>query len=85
MCKIIYILYIYNFTHIYIMDTLFYSYVAEPYKRVDSANEFKLNAGECAWPKTMEEDKRRDNRYNKSDDFIAGITNVYVNVRGGCM
>ena len=33
----------------------------------------------------MEEDKRRDNRYNKSDDFIAGITNVYVNVRGGCM
>ena len=33
----------------------------------------------------MEEDKRQDNRYNKSDDFIAGITNVYVNVRGGCM
>ena len=33
----------------------------------------------------MEEDKRRDNRYNKSDDFIAGIANVYVNVRGGCM
>ena len=33
----------------------------------------------------MKEDKRRDNRYNKSDDFIAGITNVYVSVRGGCM
>ena len=33
----------------------------------------------------MKGDKRRDNRYNKSDDFIAGITNVYVNVRGGCM
>ena len=33
----------------------------------------------------MKEDKRRDNRYNKIDDFIAGITNVYVNVRGGCM
>ena len=29
--------------------------------------------------------KRQDNRYNKSDDFIAGITNEYVNVRGGCM
>ena len=33
----------------------------------------------------MKEDRRRDNRYNKSDDFIAGITNVYVNIRGGCM
>ena len=33
----------------------------------------------------MKVDKRRDNRYNKSDVFIAGITNVYVNVRGGCM
>ena len=33
----------------------------------------------------MEEDKRWDNRYNKSDDFIARITNVYVNVCGGCM
>ena len=33
----------------------------------------------------MEEDKRQDNRYNESEDFIAGITNVYVNVRGGCM
>ena len=29
--------------------------------------------------------KRQGNRYNKSDDFIAGITNVYVNVRGSCM
>ena len=29
--------------------------------------------------------RRQVNRYNKSDDFIAGITNVYVNVRGGCM
>ena len=28
---------------------------------------------------------RQDNRYNKSDDFIVGITSVYVNVRGGCM
>ena len=33
----------------------------------------------------MKGDKRQDNRYNKSDDFIAGTTNVYVNVRGGCM
>ena len=33
----------------------------------------------------MKGDKRRDNRYNKSEDFIAGITNAYVNVRGGCM
>ena len=33
----------------------------------------------------MKEDKRRDNKYIKSDDFIAGITNVYVNVRSGCM
>ena len=33
----------------------------------------------------MKGDRRRDNRYNKSDDFIAEITNVYVNVRGGCM
>ena len=33
----------------------------------------------------MKEDKRRDNRYNKSDGFIGGITTVYVNVRGGCM
>ena len=33
----------------------------------------------------MKGDKRRDNRYNKSNDFIAGITNVYVNFRGGCM
>ena len=33
----------------------------------------------------MKEDKRRGNRYNKSDDFIAGITNVYVDVRGSCM
>ena len=32
----------------------------------------------------MEEDKKQDNRCNKSEDFIAGITNVYVNVRGGC-
>ena len=34
---------------------------------------------------SLEGNKRQDNRYNKSDDFIAGITNVYVNVRGGCM
>ena len=33
----------------------------------------------------MKEDRRWDNRYNKSDVFIARITNVYVNVRGGCM
>ena len=33
----------------------------------------------------MEGTKRQGNRYNKSEDFIAGITNVYVNVRGGCM
>ena len=33
----------------------------------------------------MKEDKRQDNRYDKSDYFIAGITNVYLNVRGGCM
>ena len=33
----------------------------------------------------MKEDGRRDNRYNKSEDFIVGITNVYVNVRGDCM
>ena len=41
-------------------------------KRVDSANEFKCNAGECecAWPETMKEKRRRDNRYNKNDDFI---------------
>ena len=32
----------------------------------------------------MKGDKRQDNRYNKSEVFIAGITNVYVNVRGGC-
>ena len=57
-------------------------------KRVDSANKFKgFYAHECMLrqPETMEEDRRRDNRYNKSDDFIAGITNVYVNVRGSCM
>ena len=33
----------------------------------------------------MKGDRRRDNRYNKSDVFIAEITIVYVNVRGGCM
>ena len=33
----------------------------------------------------MKGDRRQVNRYNKSDDFIAGITNLYVNVRGGCM
>ena len=33
----------------------------------------------------MKGTKRQGNRYNQSDDFIAGITNVYVNVRGGCM
>ena len=33
----------------------------------------------------MKGNKRRNNRYNKSDDFIAGIKNVYVNVQGGCM
>ena len=33
----------------------------------------------------MKGDRRQDNRYNKSEDFIAGIKNVYVNVRGGCM
>ena len=33
----------------------------------------------------MKGDKRRDSRYNRSDDFNAGITNVYVNVRGGFM
>ena len=33
----------------------------------------------------MKGDRRRDNRYKKSDDFIVGITNVYVNVRDGCM
>ena len=36
-------------------------------------------------PETMKGDKRQDNRYNKSDVFIAGIANMYVNVRGGCM
>ena len=29
--------------------------------------------------------RRRDNRYNKCENVIAGITNVYVNVSGGCM
>ena len=29
--------------------------------------------------------QRWDNRYNKSDVFIAGITNVYVNVHSSCM
>ena len=53
-------------------------------KCVDSANKFK-GFYACVWPKTMEEDKRPVDRYNKSDDFIAGITNVYVNVRGDCM
>ena len=33
----------------------------------------------------MKGDRRQVNRYNKSEDFIAGITNVYVNVCGGCM
>ena len=33
----------------------------------------------------MKGTRRQDKRYNKSDDFIAGITNVYVNVRSGCM
>ena len=33
----------------------------------------------------MKKTKRQGNRYNKSEDFIAEITNVYVNVRGGCM
>ena len=56
-------------------------------KRIDSANKvWDLNACEClCQPETMKGKKRRDNRYNKSDVFIAGITNVYVNVRGSCM
>ena len=33
----------------------------------------------------MKGDKRRDKRYNKVTILFAGITNVYVNVRGGCM
>ena len=37
--------------------------------------------GQRQWRET----KRQVNRYNKGDDFFAGITNVYVNVRGGCM
>ena len=36
-------------------------------KCVDSANEFK-GFYACVWPKTMKGDKRRVNRYNKSDD-----------------
>ena len=38
----------------------------------------------CSQPEAMKGDRRQVNRYNKSKDFIAGITNVYVNVRGGC-
>ena len=56
-------------------------------KRVDSANDLRDFTRVWMWwqPETMKREKRRDNRYNRSDDFIAGITNVYVNVHGGCM
>ena len=55
-------------------------------KHVGPANDLRVLCM-CEWwqPKTTKGDKRQDDRYNKSDDFIAGITNVYVNVRGGCM
>ena len=35
--------------------------------------------------KDNEGDQEQGNRCNKSDDFLAGSTNVYVNVRGGYM
>ena len=56
-------------------------------KRVGSTNTLRDYRRACVvTPKgNGRRDRRRDNRYNKSDVFIAGITNVYVNVRGGCM
>ena len=33
----------------------------------------------------MKGDKKQDNRYNKVTFLFAGITNMYVNVHGGCM
>ena len=60
--------------------------VSEPYKRVDSANKLSVTRVRmCMAKDNGGRQRKRDNRYNKSDDFIAGITNVYVNVRGGCM
>ena len=56
-------------------------------KRVDSANKLSVKCVRvrvCMAKDNGGRQRRRDNRYNKSDDFIAGITNVYVNVRGGC-
>ena len=61
-------------------------YVAEPYKRVDSANKLSVMRVRMRMTKDNEGRHRRQvNKYNKGDDFIAGITNVYVNVHGGCM
>ena len=54
-------------------------------KRVDSANKLSYMSASVVSARDNEGNIRQDNRYNKSDDFIAGITNVYVNVRGGCM
>ena len=53
--------------------------------RVDSANKLSYMRTSVVSARDNEGNKRQDNRYNKSDDFIAGITNVYINVRGGCM
>ena len=61
-------------------------HVAEPISA--SAPQITLRcfyACECVVTETMKGDKRRHNRYNKSDVFMAGITNVYANVRDGCM
>ena len=55
-------------------------------KCVDSTNKLSVTRVRVCMAKDNGGRQRRyNNRYNKSDDFIAGITNVYVNVRGGCM
>ena len=70
-------------THIYI-----YIYVGcGADKRVGSANNLsvRMRVRMCMAKDNEGRHRRQVNRYNKSDEFIAGITNVYVNVRGGCM
>ena len=60
--------------------------VAEPISASTPQMNLSVMRVSRVWqPKTMKGDKRQDNRYNKSDVFIAGITNMYVNFRGSCM
>ena len=71
--------------YLYAVSICLEKHVAEPISvSTPQINKVILRASVVS-ARDNEGNKRQDNRYNKSEDFIAGITNVYVNVRGGCM